>query len=75
MRGHRQVRRRLLSQEERGAKEEVLARLCATIDPSVLAQAKMFAAATGFRNSFSAYLNYVLDHDNKQRSQLLKGRV
>lgn len=51
-----------------------LARLSATVDPVVLQTAKSFAGATGFRNSFSAYLNDVLDRDNKQRSALLNAR-
>jgi hypothetical protein len=51
-----------------------VARFSATVSPDVLATAKSFANATGFRNSFSAYLNAVLDRDNKQRSELLSGR-
>lgn len=55
-------------------RSDVLARLSATVDPRVLAIARAFAEATGFRNSFSAYLNDVLDRDNKQRSRLLSAR-
>jgi len=49
----------------------VTARLSATVDPNVLAEAKAFARLSGFTHSFSAYLNDVLVRDNKQRSQLL----
>jgi hypothetical protein len=52
-----------------------LARVSATVNKSVLATARSFANATGFRNSFSAYLNDVLERDNKQRSDLLNGRA
>lgn len=58
-----------------GIAETDLARLSATIDPKVLATAKLFADATGFRHSFSAYLNEVIDRDNKRQAELLKTRV
>jgi hypothetical protein len=68
----RHGRRRVAFQQSRRA--EHLARLSATVDPQVLAAAKAFADATGFKNSFSAYLNAVLERDNKQRSELLNAR-
>lgn len=49
----------------------VLARLSATVDAEVLATARAFANATGFRNSFSAYLTAVLQRDNRERANLL----
>jgi hypothetical protein len=54
--------------EERRA---VLARLSATVDAEVLATARAFANATGFRHSFSAYLTAVLQRDNRERANLL----
>jgi hypothetical protein len=48
-----------------------LARLSATVDPQVLAIAKLLADATGFKHSFSAYLTEVIDRDNKRRTELL----
>lgn len=69
------MKQRVQSAAQEEDRQKVLARLSATVDPAVLARARMFANATGFRNSFSAYLNAVLDRDNKQRSELLTGRA
>lgn len=51
------------------------ARLSATVDPEVLAQAKTLAKLSGFSHSFSAYLNAVLQRDNKHRTELLNGKL
>jgi hypothetical protein len=52
-----------------------LARLSATVDPSVLEESRSFAALIGFKNSYSAFLNDLLDRDNKQRRLLLSGQL
>lgn len=51
--------------------EHLTERFSATVDPEVLAAAKRFAAMSGFRHSFSAYLNDLLQRDNAHRQQAL----
>ncbi len=54
---------------------EAQIRLSATVDPQVLATAKLFAEATGFKHSFSAYLNALIERDNKHRADLLNEKA
>lgn len=58
-----------LSRRQRA--EGATVRLCATVEPDVLEDAQLVAKLSGFRFSFSAYINDLMKRDVQQRRQAL----